>query len=384
MPEQRTLTPASSVDELLSAYKAGDVFLSAATGALHTTGAVAVSDDVRGLDPLLGDAGPEGLVVGAVPFDPRRPARFVLPRTVRHAPEPPKGWASVLRRRPLPGEWGSAPVPAADEHGASIERAVPLAAGGSGTNTAVSAGSLRMDSTSPVDPATVLNNLLWCDPGAFVFAFDLSGPGEGDRTLLGASPELLVSKRGGRVVSNPLTGSAPRSADPTKDYRARERLRAWTEGRREHAVVVDAVAESLKPYCRTLAVPREPEVVRTATRWHLSTRVEGALTDPDVPAHVLATALRPTPAVCGLPPRSASETIGGPEPFDRGFHTGAVGYSTARGDGDWVLTLDGAEVSRKGIDLFAGAGVTVGSDPRAESAETTDGMRRLLFALGVR
>jgi isochorismate synthase len=384
MPEQRTLTPASSVGELLSSYRAGDVFLSAATGALHTTGVAAVSDDVHGLDSLLGDAGPEGLVVGAVPFDPRRPARFLLPRTVRHAPEPPKGWASALRRRPLPGEWEAAPVPAPGEHGASMERTASPTAGGDGLDTAVSARSLRMDSTSPVDPATVLNNLLWWDPGAFVFAFDLPGQGGGPRALLGASPELLVSKRGDRVVSNPLTGSAPGSADPTKDYRSRERLRASAEGRRGHAVVVDAVAESLNPYCRTLSVPRKPEVVRTVTGWHLSTRVEGTLIDPDTPAHLLATALRPTPAVCGLPPRPESGTIGEPEPFGGGFRTGAVGYSTARGDGDWALTPGGAEVFPKRIDVFAGAGVTAGSGPRAGAAEGADRMRELLFALGVR
>ncbi|WP_150253751.1 chorismate-binding protein [Nocardiopsis deserti] len=383
MPEQRTLTPASSVDELLSSYTAGDVFLSAAAGALHTTGAVAVSDDVRGPDSLLGDAGPEGLVVGAVPFDPRRPARFLLPRTVRHAPGPPKGRAPVLRRRPLPGEWKAAPVPAPGEHGAPVERAVPPTADGGGPDTAVPARGLRMDGTSPVDPATVLNNLLWWDPGAFVFAFDLPDPDGGTRTLLGTSPELLVSKRGDQVVSNPLTGSAPGSADPTRDYRSRERLRASAEDTREHAAVVDAVAESLKPYCRSLSVPRGPEMVRTATRWHLSTRVGGTLIDPDTPAHLLAMALYPA-AVCGLPPQPASETIGGPEPFGRGFPTGAVGYSTARGDGDWVLTPGGAEVSPKRIDVFAGAGVTAGSDSRAGSAETADRTRKLLFALGVR
>jgi isochorismate synthase len=383
MPEQRTLTPASSVDELLSSYRAGDVFLSAATGALHTTGAVAVSDDVRGPDSLLGDAGPEALVVGAVPFDPRRPARFLLPRTVRRAPEPPKGWASALRRRPLPGEWGPTPVPVPGGHGASMERAASPMADGDGPETAVPAGGLRMDSTSPVDPATVLNNLLWWDPGAFVFAFDLPGQGGGTRTLLGASPELLVSKRGDQVVSNPLTGSAPGSADPTKDYRSRERLRASAEDTREHAAVVNAVAESLKPYCRTLSVPRKPEVVRTATGRHLSTRVEGALIDPDTPAHLLATALYPA-AVRGLPSQPVSGMVSGPEPFDRGFHAGAVGYSTARGDGDWVLTPGSAEISPKRIDVFAGAGVTAGSDPRAGAAEGTGRTRELLFALGVR
>jgi isochorismate synthase len=240
-----------------------------------------------------------------------------------------------------------------------------------------------MDGTSPVDPATVLNNLLWWDPGAFVFAFDLPGQGGGTRTLLGTSPQLLVSKRGDRVVSDPLTGSAPGSADPTKDYRSRERLRASAEDTREHAAVVAAVAESLAPYCRTLSVPRGPETVRTAAGWHLSTRVGGTPIDPDTPAHLLATALYPA-AVRGLLPQPVPGTVSEPEPSGRGFHTGAVGYSTARGDGDWVLTPGGAEVSSKRIDVFAGAGVTAGSGPRAGAVEGTDRMRRLLFALGVR
>ncbi|MEU0236361.1 chorismate-binding protein [Nocardiopsis sp. NPDC006198] len=384
MPEQRTPAPAPSVVELLASYRPGDTFFSTGAGALHGTGVLGVAEEVHEVDSLLGSAGPEGVVMGAIPFDGRRSARFLLPRTVRHAPAPPRGRAPGLRRRPLPGEWGSTPVPAPDEHRASIERAIALTAGDGGPDRVVSARGLRLHSTSAVDPFTALNNLLWRDPGEPVFAIDVPGPGAEDRTLLGTGPELLVSKRGSRVASQPLSGSVPRSADPTKDYRNRERLRASAGDRREHAVVVDAVAESLEPYCRTLAVPKRPELVATATMWHLSTRLEGTLLDADVPAHLLAAALRPAPAVCGSLSRPASGVVGAPEPFDRGFHSGAVGYSTARGDGEWVVAARCAEVFHSRVDAFVGGGVMSGSDPGAVLSETTDRMRALLFALGVR
>lgn len=117
--------------------------------------------------------------------------------------------------------------------------------------------------------------------------------------------------------------------------------------------------------------------------WHLSTRVTGRLRDADTPAHVLAAALHPTPAVCGTPTGRAFDTIAGIEPFDRGFYTGTVGYTDARGDGVWVVTIRCADTSGRTLDLFAGGGIMPESDPAAELAETSAKLRTLLLALGV-
>jgi isochorismate synthase len=206
-----------------------------------------------------------------------------------------------------------------------------------------------------------------------------SGPG---RTLVGASPELLVSRRGGRLVANPLAGSAPRGADLAEDVRRAAALLESPKDLHEHAVVVAAVREALAPYCTRLELPERPALARTAALWHLSTTVTGELSDPSVTALDLASALHPTPAVCGTPARTARAVISASEPFDRGPYTGMVGWQDADGDGEWVVTIRCAEAEGRTLRLFAGAGVVAASTAEAETAETEAKFRTFLHAVG--
>ena len=380
---QRTAAPAATAGELLTAYRPGDSFFSTASGALHGTGALTTLDRLDALPEALAEAGDGAVAMGALPFDVTRPAHLVVPKTLRRSPSPVQGPRSDHRWDALDGRWTFTPVPDPAEHVAAVERAIKLMVDDAELRKVVLARCLRVESTEDVDVATVLSNLLWRDPTAFVFALDLPPHETGVRTLIGASPELLVAKRGRHVLSNPLAGSAPRSADPTKDQRHAVGLLTSAKDRHEHALVVEAVSEALTPYCRDMSVPAEPELIKTATMWHLSTRIKGELTDPDVPVHQLATDLYPTPAVCGTPTDRAFDTIGRLEPFDRGFYTGAVGHTDTAGDGEWVVTIRCADVAGRTLELYAGGGVMPESDPEAELAETSAKLRTLLLALGV-
>ena len=216
---------------------------------------------------------------------------------------------------------------------------------------------------------------------AYVFAADLSA-GRGERTLFGASPELLVSRTDRNVVSHPLAGSFPRSNDPAEDQRRAEALQGSAKDRHEHALVVEAIADVLTDYCSELAVPPVPELVPTGTMWHLGTRITGRLADPGITALDLAVALHPTPAVCGVPPDRARAAIAELEGFQRGFYAGAVGWCDAAGDGTWVVAIRCAELSAQGLRLYAGAGIVAGSDPDAELAETEAKFGTMLVVLG--
>ncbi|MYX77385.1 chorismate-binding protein, partial [Streptomyces sp. SID3915] len=151
----------------------------------------------------------------------------------------------------------------------------------------------------------------------------------------------------------------------------------------EHAVVVDAVREALAPFCTRLEAPERPTLIRTATMWHLSTTLTGDLTDPAAASALdLASALHPTPAVCGTPTEAARAVIAESEPFDRGAYTGMLGWQDAEGDGEWVVTIRCAEAEGTTLRLFAGAGVVAQSSPDAETAETGAKFRTFLNAVG--
>ena len=123
-------------------------------------------------------------------------------------------------------------------------------------------------------------------------------------------------------------------------------------------------------------------MVGTAAMWHLGTEIRGTLADPATGSLELARRLHPTPAICGTPVEAARDAIGELEPFDRGFYTGAVGWTDASGDGEWALTLRCGEVDGRRLRLFAGAGIVAGSRPEQELAETTAKFRTMLDAVG--
>lgn len=246
----------------------------------------------------------------------------------------------------------------------------------------VMARTLDLSFEERVDCCEWLRRFHAQNAAGYVFAIDLAQAGEPMRKLMGASPELLLEKRGAVVSTNPLAGSRPRGRSGREDDENAVTLLHSEKDQREHALVVDAVAAALSPFCRDLKVPSSPSVISTPTMWHLSTAMSGQLRDADCSSIALAQALHPTPAVAGHPRQRATELICELE-APRGPFAGAIGHCDANGDGEWAVTLRCAEVGEHSARLFAGAGVVAGSDPWAELDETGAKFRTALRALGV-
>ncbi|MDS9469879.1 isochorismate synthase [Paracoccus sp. MBLB3053] len=220
-----------------------------------------------------------------------------------------------------------------------------------------------------------------------VTAFKVALPARSDsaaaRWLVGATPELLLEKRAGRIQSYPLAGSARRSHDPVSDAEACSNLARSEKDRREHAMVVEYILDTLSPWCRNLGCPEGTGLTCTRSMWHLGTRIVGDLKNDTVPSVILASALHPTPAVCGLPRDRAAALIDRLEPVSRDFYAGVVGWCNQRGDGAWQVAIRCAELSGNRARLFAGAGIVPGSDPDSETAETGSKFAALLRAFGL-
>jgi isochorismate synthase len=227
-----------------------------------------------------------------------------------------------------------------------------------------------------LDARRLAHRLRAVNPDAYTFAAPTP-----TGVLVGASPELLVSRFGREVRSNPLAGSAARSGNPAEDRENGARLLASAKDHEEHAIVVDAIARVLAPYCRELSWDPEPVLLETPNVWHLSTRFRGLLREPPASALELAGALHPTPAVAGAPTQAALRAIDELEPFDRGCYAGPVGWVDAAGDGGWAIALRCAELSGERATLYAGAGIVEGSEPAAEVEETERKFRAFLDAL---
>lgn len=319
------------------------------------------------LRAALGDRG--GIAFGTFGFEPHEPARFVVPTRVERVSRS----AAIAR------------FVACDADGRVRERIEPWVEAEFATAVEDVLGRMARDRALTkvvlgrwlhlrIDPAPVpdelVGRLLAAHDHAHVFGMPIDATGTA--FLVGASPELLVSRFGRTVRSRPLAGSAPRSKDPREDRRRAQRLLASGKDRHEHALVVESIATTLGGLCDRLQVGAAPSLVATDTMWHLATDIVGELR-PAVARDVvdLVGLLHPTPAVCGTPTALARTVIAELEPSPRGVMTGAVGWMDGAGDGMFAVTIRSALLDGPWVRMFAGAGIVAGSDPLAEARETT-------------
>ncbi|MHC1651980.1 isochorismate synthase [Stenotrophomonas maltophilia] len=321
--------------------------------------------------------GGPGLLVGAVPFEPRaddalyQPERLLPPLPLQ--PQAAPALEGVLHAEPAPSDYAAA-VWAAVQSLRAPEQ--PL-------DKVVLARSLLARTRDPLSPEVLLARL-GTDPSVATYAVPLPvALGQAPAWLVGATPELLLRKRGAGLLSHPLAGSARRGADAAEDQRAAQALLASSKDHDEHRHVVEAIVDGLAPYCSHIDAQPRPALHATASMWHLGTRIHASLKDPQTSAAELLAQLHPTPAVCGTPRVAALQRIGELEPVPRGFYAGAVGWLDAQGDGDWYVAIRCARLQGTQLRLYAGAGIVAESQPEAEVAETAAKFAALLNALGV-
>ena len=236
----------------------------------------------------------------------------------------------------------------------------------------VLAREVTVEAPSAHDPGALFGALRELFTSCFCFC---AGSSEG--AFLGASPELLVRRRGASAASVALAGSIRRSADPAVDDHLGEQLLHSAKDRREHEIVAHRIERALAQRSVWVEAEDEPSLVKVANIQHLATPVHAQLAEPLSPIE-LAALLHPTPAVGGEPGGLALEAIAELEDLDRGWYAGPVGWMDAAEDGEFCVALRSALLRDRTAHLFAGAGIVADSDPAAELAETELKLEALL------
>ncbi|MFD7239348.1 anthranilate synthase family protein [Streptomyces syringium] len=207
----------------------------------------------------------------------------------------------------------------------------------------------------------------------------------GDRTLVGASPEVHVRMSGGTVVMNPISGTYRYPAGgPTP-----EGLLAFLHDRKEVEELSMVVDEELKMMCTVgdmggvVVGPRLKEMAHLAhTEYEL--RGRSSLDVRDVLRETMFAA-----TVTGSPVQNACRVIGRYEPQGRGYYAGALALIGRDAAGaqtlDSPILIRTADIDRRGrLRVAVGATLVRHSDPAGEVAETHAKAAGVLAALGVR
>jgi para-aminobenzoate synthetase component 1 len=195
-------------------------------------------------------------------------------------------------------------------------------------------------------------------------------------TIVSASPELFLARRGSRVWTMPIKGTVP--AHHTGEILLSAKNTA------EHVMIVDLERNDLSRVCEpgTVHWPELLEERELAGVVHLVSTVEGTLREGIGLAELLE-ATFPGGSVTGAPKIAAVDHIAALEPVGRGASMGALGVLHPNGDLELALTIRTFAVADDRVHLWVGGGIVWDSDPEAEIEESWVKARPLLDALEV-
>jgi para-aminobenzoate synthetase / 4-amino-4-deoxychorismate lyase len=191
----------------------------------------------------------------------------------------------------------------------------------------------------------------------------------GDRAVVSASPELFLHRRGERVVTRPMKGTARRGRWPEEDEAVARALAASPKERAENVMIADLLRNDLGRVADFGSVRAaalfEPERYRTV--WQLTSTVE-ARVSTSVSLTTLFTATFPCGSVTGAPKASAMKLIAAEERSPRGVYCGAAGVVVPGGDCAFNVAIRTAEVTLAtgAVRYGAGGGITYASTPAGE------------------
>ena len=235
-----------------------------------------------------------------------------------------------------------------------------------------------------VDPRGLYAALREVNPSPYMYLLK-----HGDRSIVGASPETLVSVKGDRIVSNPIAGTCPRGNSPVEDRRLAGEMLADGKERAEHTMLVDLARNDVRRVSEPGSVRVEEfmNVLKYSHVQHIESTVTGTLA-ADADPFDATRATFPAGTLTGAPKVRAMEIIDDLEPTPREAYGGGVGYFSWTGDADFAIVIRTATL-REGvgsreedeITIRAGAGLVADSDPTAEYEETEHKMEGVLTAV---
>lgn len=237
--------------------------------------------------------------------------------------------------------------------------------------------SQRLSTEFGGDPFSIYRHLRAENPSPYMFYLKMP-----EVTLVGSSPEPMVTNRSGRAVIRPIAGTRPRGRDAAEDAALAGDLEVDSKERAEHIMLVDLARNDLGRASKpgTVKVSRMMEIERYSHVMHMVSEVEGDMAAETGNYELLRSSF-PAGTVIGAPKVRASEIIEELEPDGRGPYAGAVGYISYSGDLDTCIAIR-TVILRDGMaHIQAGAGIVADSEPASEYEETLSKARAVVRAV---
>jgi len=205
---------------------------------------------------------------------------------------------------------------------------------------------------------------------------------QNNKTIIGASPEMLVRITNDKVETFPIAGTREITSDERKNQLMEYELLHDEKELAEHTMLVDLGRNDIGKVCKYGTVKPEElmQIKRFSHVQHIVTHLSGNLA-PEYDMFDAFKAVFPAGTVSGAPKVRAMEIIDELESESRGSYAGAVGYFSFNGCCDFAIAIRSIFIDGNKGFVQSGAGIVSDSVAEKEFKETEHKAGAMLQAL---
>ncbi|HPX37946.1 MAG TPA: anthranilate synthase component I [Mycobacterium sp.] len=279
--------------------------------------------------------------------------------------------------RPVPQHRSQRTV---EEYGAIVDKLVGEIEAGEAFQVVP---SQRFEMDTDADPIDVYRMLRVTNPSPYMYLVHIpNDQGETAFSIVGSSPEALVTVQDGWATTHPIAGTRWRGHTEEEDQLLEKELLSDEKERSEHLMLVDLGRNDLGRVCvpGTVRVEDYSHIERYSHVMHIVSTVTGQLADGRTALDAV-TACFPAGTLSGAPKVRAMELIEEVEKTRRGLYGGVVGYLDFAGNADFAIAIRTALMRDGTAYVQAGGGVVADSNGPYEYNEATNKAKAVLAAI---
>ncbi len=231
-----------------------------------------------------------------------------------------------------------------------------------------------------IDPLTVYQALNNVSPTPFAGFFKIS-----ERYILSATPERFLCKRGNKLISQPIKGTAKRNIDPIEDEKIKFELKSDSKELAENVMIVDLVRNDLtKSAVKGTVKVEELFGIYTFPQVHQMISTISCDLEPSVHFIDAIKNTFPMGSMTGAPKIKAMELIERYENSRRGAFSGSFGCISPTGDFDFNVIIRSIlyNTATKYLSFQVGGAITYAANAEEEYEECLLKASAMLKVLG--
>ena len=232
-----------------------------------------------------------------------------------------------------------------------------------------------------IDPLGIFNRLSPLSPTPFSSFFKWNG-----NYIICASPERFLAKRGSKLISQPIKGTARRDSDAAVDQSLIDELRQHPKELQENVMIVDLVRNDLTHSAKPGTVKTEELFgIKSFKQVHQMVSTVVCELREDVSAVQAVQNTFPMGSMTGAPKIRAMQLMEQYERSKRGVYSGAIGYFSTDGDFDFNVVIRTLlyNSTKKYLSFHVGSAITYHANAESEYEECMLKAKAIFEVLGV-